>query len=131
MMAKRHPAPKLTSAQLEIMNVVWERGQATVAEVWEQLREQKGLARNTVQTTLVRLEEKGHLRHRKSGNAFVYYPTNPRENTLRSMLKSLVNVAFEGSAAGLVMTLLQDEQLSDEDVKRIKTLLDENRVDNK
>ena len=126
-MSKRKRSPKLTPAQLEVMTLVWESGQATVAEVWEELKQRKGLARNTVQTTLVRLEEKGYLRHRKNGNAFVYFPTHEREKTLRSMLKSLVNVAFQGSTAGLVMTLLQDEQLSDEDVKRIKALLDAKR----
>lgn len=129
-MAKRKNAPKLTGAQLEIMNVVWQRGEATVAQVWQALSQKKELARNTVQTTLVRLEEKGCLRHRKKGNAFVYYPTDAREATLRSMLKNLVNDAFEGSTAGLVMTLLEDEKLSNDDVKRIQAILDANSKKN-
>ena len=105
-MAKKKKNSKLTGAQIEVMNVVWQHGHATVAQVWEALKEEKNLARNTIQTTLVRLEQKGYLRHRKKGNAFVYYPTDERSNTLRSMLKNLVNVAFEGSTAGMVMTCL-------------------------
>ncbi|MCA9262866.1 MAG: BlaI/MecI/CopY family transcriptional regulator [Planctomycetales bacterium] len=120
---------KLTPAQLEVMSLVWEQGEATVSQIWETLRERSGVARNTVQTTLVRLEEKGYLRHRVEGNAHVYMPTAKRDSTMRQLLKNLANVAFHGSTAGLVMTLLEDEALTDGEIGQLMRLLKEKRAE--
>ena len=70
-MAKTDSSP-LTDAQREIMEIVWERGEATVSEVRDALAQRRQLARNTVQTMIVRLEEKGWLKHREQGRTFVY-----------------------------------------------------------
>ena len=79
----------------------------------------------------MRLEEKGYLRHRQKGNAFVYYPKSRRETTLRQMLRGVVEVAFQGSTAGLVMTLLENAEISDDEAKRIRELLERNASDTK
>ena len=68
-MAKTHVLPPLSEAQLEIMNVVWDRGEVTVAQVWKILSTRRKVARNTVQTMLARLEEKGWLRCDSEGHA--------------------------------------------------------------
>ena len=62
----------LTQAQREIMEIVWERGEVTVTEVRDQLAKKRDLARNTVQTMIVRLEERGWLKHRGEGRTFYY-----------------------------------------------------------
>ena len=58
----------LSPAQLEIMNIVWDRGEVGVAEIWQELSSRRAVARNTVQTMLSRLHAKGWLRHRQDGN---------------------------------------------------------------
>ena len=126
MSAKKDLAP-LTTAQLEVMNVLWDQREGTVASVWQELRNKREIARNTVQTTLVRLEEKGYLRHRGQGNAFVYSPTCKRATVQGGLVRSLLDSAFEGSVSGLVMTLLNKERPSPEEVDRIQHLLDDHR----
>ena len=69
-MANKDSLP-LTDAQREIMEIVWERGEATVSEVRGALAKRRELARNTVQTMIVRLEDKGWLKHREAGRTFV------------------------------------------------------------
>ena len=74
--------PPLSEAQMEIMNVVWDRGEATVADVWKVLSARRKLARSTVLTMLTRLEEKGWLSRDEEGHAFRYRAAVPREATL-------------------------------------------------
>ena len=116
--------PPLSEAQLEIMNLVWDRGQVTVGEIWHELSARRGVARNTVQTLVTRLEEKGWLAHGVEGSAFRYHATQPRDTTRRHLLRRLVDTAFGGSAQGLVLTLLEDGDLSREDAARIRSLIE-------
>jgi BlaI family transcriptional regulator, penicillinase repressor len=118
------PTP-LSDAQLEIMQVIWDRGEATVAEVWRAIADRRPLARNTVLTTITRLEEKGWLRHYSAGNTFVYQAVHARQTALSRMALKLIDAAFEGSAAGLVMTLLEGGRLSPGEAERIRAMLDE------
>jgi predicted transcriptional regulator len=126
MSMKKHPVgPKaLTKAQLAVMNVIWERGEATTTEVWEALRVRRRLARNTIQTTITRLEEKGWLSHREIGRTFLYRAVAPRTATLGRMMRQFVETAFDGSAEGLVMALLQDPGLSSDEARRIRDMID-------
>ncbi len=123
-MAKAKPPPPLSEGQLEIMNVVWERGEATVAEVWSALAAQRRVARNTVQTTMTRLEEKGWLRHRAEGQTFHYRAAVPQQATLGQVVRRLVDTAFAGSAEGLVLALLQSRGISQEEAQRIQALIE-------
>lgn len=116
--------PPLSEAQLEIMDVIWGRGSATVGEVWQALSGRRPVARNTVQTLLTRLEEKGWLVHTDEGAAFRYRATRPRSNTLREMVRRFVDSAFGGSREGLVLALLEDEQLTRDEVRQIRALID-------
>jgi BlaI family transcriptional regulator, penicillinase repressor len=117
----------LSDAQLEIMQVIWDHGEATVAEVWRAIGRQRPVARNTVLTTITRLEEKGWLRHRSVGNTFVYEAVHPRQSVQASMALKLIDAAFEGSAAGLVMTLLEGGRLPEEEAERIRAMLQQAR----
>jgi predicted transcriptional regulator len=107
------------------MDVVWDRGSATVQEVADALPRDLGLAYNTVLTTLRILEEKGYLRHRKSkeGRAFIYRAAVSREQASRSAVSSLLRRFFGNSAEALVLNLLDDEKLEAAEVKRIQGLL--------
>jgi BlaI family transcriptional regulator, penicillinase repressor len=119
------PLPPLSEAQMEIMDVVWNRGEATVADVWKAIGSQRKVARSTVLTMLARLQEKGWLCCDEEGHAFRYRATVPREATLGRVVRRLVDTAFGGSAERLVMALLHDRGVSKEEARRIKKMIDQ------
>ena len=123
----RKKSPSLTEGELRLMEVVWEKGAATVAEVAEALPRQLGLAYNTVLTTLRILEEKGYVRHTKAkeGRAFVYSACVGRDEAGRSAVRYLVSHFFRNSPELLVLNLLKDEELSERELGRIRSLLAE------
>jgi predicted transcriptional regulator len=123
----RKRSPNLTDAELRLMDVIWERGQATVSEVVEDLPAKMGLAYNTVLTTLRILETKKYLRHTKAkeGRAHVYRPLVGRQEAGRSALRYLVNRVFRNSAEALVLNLIHDEKLDQRELQRIRKLLAE------
>ncbi len=120
-----HGLPPLSEAQLEIMNVVWDRGEVTVADVWKALSVDRKVARNTVLTMLTRLEEKGWLERDSVEHAHRYRAALPRDATLGTMLSRLVQIAFGGSAEGLLVALLQDRGVSKEEAARIRAMIDQ------
>jgi predicted transcriptional regulator len=123
----RKKSPNLTEAELRLMDVIWEKGQATVGEVAEALPQDLGLAYNTVLTTLRILEEKGYLRHTKAkeGRAFVYQAVVGRDEASRSAVRYLVSRFFRNSPELLVLNLLEDEELSAKELRRIRALIAE------
>jgi predicted transcriptional regulator len=115
---------KLTPAQLEIMNLFWQHGELGVAQVRHMLSSRRAIARNTVQTMLKRLADKGWLHARAQGNAFYFHAARPRKSTLRGMLGQLLDNAFGGSASGLVMALMESRRISPAEARRIRELID-------
>ncbi len=115
----------LSEAQLEIMNVVWDNREVTVAQVWRELSARRRVARNTIQTMMTRLEERGWLKHRSEGITFWYTATSSRKDTLRRMLRRMTNTAFGGSTAGMVMALLEGQSLSADEVERIQGMIED------
>ena len=116
------PAP-LTDVELEIMQVLWDLEQGTVREVYEVLRERRQVAYTTVMTMMGILEEKGHVRRRKEGRAFLYTPARPRQKVIASMVDEFVGRVFGGSAKPLVLGLAKDKKLSAEDLREIERML--------
>lgn len=116
--------PALSEAQVEIMNVVWERGEATLGDIWRELAAHRVVARNTVQTLLTRLVDKGWLQYRAEGKVFHYRAGQPREATLRHMAQRFVETAFRGSAEGLVLALLEGQPLAEGEAERIRALIE-------
>src|SRR5689334_14712735 len=109
------------------MDVIWEKGPVTVAEVTEALPKELGLAYNTVLTTLRILEEKGYLGHTKPEDvrAFRYHPLVGRDEAGRNAVRYLVSRFFRNSPELLVLNLLNDEELSEPELRRIRQLLQE------
>lgn len=122
-MSRRKLLPPLSDVQLELMNVLWKAGEASVSEVVETLRPRRALTRNTVQTMLMRLERKGWLSHRDEGGTFIYMPTVPREVVQDDVLARVVETVFDGSAAGILMTLLQNRSLSKDEANKIRRMI--------
>jgi predicted transcriptional regulator len=115
----------LTEAELPLMNVLWSLGQGTVNDVLEALPNDPPLAYSTVLTTLRILEEKGYLKHKKDGRAFVYVPRVPREQARSSALRLLLSRFYEGSAEQLVLNILKHETLDADELKRLKQMVQE------
>ncbi len=109
------------------MDVLWERGPATVSEVNDALPRELGLAYNTVLTTLRILESKGYLRHskQKDARAFIYRPVVGRQEAGRNAVRYLVSRFFQNSREALVLNLLEDEQLDEKELRRIRKLIAE------
>ncbi len=116
--------PPLSAAQLEVMHVVWERGDVSITEVWHALAERRKVARATVQTVMTRLEEKGWLTHRNVGQAFLYSAVVDREATQGRLVQDLIEEGFQGAADGLVWALLQGRGISAEEAQRIQQMID-------
>ena len=123
----RKKSPHLTEAELRLMDVIWHKGSATVADVADALPKQLGLAYNTVLTTMRILEDKGYLKHTKpkEGRAFIYKPVVSRQDASRSAVRHLLSRFFGNSKEALVLNLLEDDDLSDNERKRIQALLKE------
>ena len=122
----RKKSPNLTEAELRLMDVLWDRGEATVSQIAAALKG-LGLAYNTVLTTMRILDEKGYVEHTKlaEGRAFVYRPLVGRDEAGRSAVRYLVSRFFRNSPELLVLNLLKDEELSAKELGRIRSLLAE------
>jgi predicted transcriptional regulator len=105
------------------MEVLWQKGPATVHQVMESLPKSTSLAYNSVLTTIRVLEKKGYLRHVKDGRAHVYQPLVGRKEATRSEVRNLLNRFFKDSHELLVLNLLEDSSLDAAEVKRLRELL--------
>ncbi len=111
-----------TDRELDVMAVLWDRGSATVADVRERLPDD--LAYTTVLSVLRTLEEKGHVDHREEGKAHRYFPLVERRVAGRSALARLIDTVFNGSPELLLTQLVSDRDLSDDQIKKLRRLLD-------
>jgi predicted transcriptional regulator len=115
----------LTPQELEIMKVVWQKGEATVRDVYEDLLERRKIAYTTVLTMLNVLETKGHLRKRQDDRAFVYRPTKPEATVVRSMVREFVDRLFDGAAEPLVVHLVKDRHLTRKELEDLARHIEE------
>jgi BlaI family transcriptional regulator, penicillinase repressor len=113
----------LAALQLIIMQVLWQRGEATVAEVREALRATRPLAHTTIGTMLAKMERKGQVSHRCDGRVNVYRATVQREKVSRSMVADLAERLFAGDVTQLVSHLLDGCEVSPEELARLKALI--------
>lgn len=111
----------LGDRELDVMGVLWDLGSGTVSEVRDKLP--ADLAYTTVLTILRNLEAKGFVDHVAEGKAHRYAPKVARRTARRSALAKIVDKLFHGSPEQLVAQLVEDEELSSEDLKRLRALL--------
>lgn len=109
------------------MNVLWQKGPATVHQVLDWLPERPALAYNSVLTTIRILEKKGYVKHIKDGRAHIYLPLVGRKEATRFEVRNLVSRFFKNSHELLVLNILEDESIDAEELKRMSELLDSNR----
>ena len=116
-----------TDQELEILKVVWQRGQATVREVYRDLAAQRKIAYTTVLTMMGILEQKGHLKKTAGERAYIYSPTRPQQQVVGSMVKEFVHRVFNGSARPLLVHLMEDPEIHADELAEIEKLLKDRR----
>jgi len=117
----------LTTQQIEIMKVVWQRGDATVRDVYEALRAHRPVAYTTVMTTMKTMEARGHLKKRTEGRAHVYQAVEPQSRALRKIVKDFLDRVFNGSAAPLLAHLVEERRLSGKDLEAVARMIREKK----
>jgi BlaI family penicillinase repressor len=116
----RKQSRTLTDGEHRIMEVLWQKGAATVAEVADALAGKDGTAYTTILTMMRIMREKGYLRCRKEGRAHVYIPRVDREAAARKAVRQLLGKFFAGSPGELVLSFLRDEEISLKEIEELK-----------
>lgn len=123
-MSSKKTPPALSDSQIAIMHVLWDREEATLGEIWAEVTADRPLAKNTVQTLLTRLVEKGWVNYRDTGKGFLYRSAQGRRAARKQILNRVLDAAFQGSTEGLVMTLLETRRITPEEAARLRALID-------
>jgi predicted transcriptional regulator len=110
----------LTEAELRLMKVLWERGESAVSDLVNELADTVPLAYTSVLTTIRILEKKGYVRHRQDGRAFLYSPCVAEDDAGRTEVRQLLQRFFSNSRERLLLSLLGDEEITADELKRLK-----------
>jgi predicted transcriptional regulator len=124
----RPKSSTLTAHELELMKIIWRHDEpVTVRDVYEELRGRRPVAYTTVMTNMKTLEQKGHLKATQQDRAYLYRPARPKHQVIRDMVRDFVDRVFNGSSRPLVLHLLEDNQLSETELKDITRMLGKKR----
>ena len=126
-MPRKKPKHRLTELQLDIMRVLWQRGEASVAELQKGLARKDELAYTTVATLLHRMETRGLVGHRTQDRLFIYRAAVTTDEVYTSMTDDIIEQLFEGSLANLVDHFLTTRDVSDEELRRLERLIAERK----
>ena len=118
----RRKRPAMSPSETEALRLVWDAKEATVQKVYDALPAQRKVTYVTVATLLRRLEEKGYLKHRIRGKAFVYTPAVKKEEGINRTIGDLVQRLFGGNPVPLMQHLALHSEISDEDIERLREL---------
>jgi predicted transcriptional regulator len=118
----RRRSSTLTEHELEIMKIVWLHDTSTVRDVYEALLEKRKVAYTTVMTMMKVLEQKKYLKKSQAERAYVYRPAQPQRQVIGAMVRDFVNRVFNGSASPLLVHLVEEHDLSREDLEEIARL---------
>src|ERR1700688_1544381 len=110
----------LTEAELRLMKMLWQRGESAVGELVAAMPEGSALAYNSVLTTIRILEQKGYVRHRQEGRAFLYSPAVAEYEAGRTEVRHMLQRFFGNSRERLLLSLLGDEEITPEELRRLK-----------
>ncbi len=114
-----------TQRELEILKILWRNGEATVREVYEELRKELAIVQNTVQAFLRTMEEKGQVEHRVEGRTFIYRAAIEPEDTRQRLVDRVLNRVFDGALDQLVQSALSLRQPSNAELERLERLIAE------
>lgn len=120
----KKPTIEPTRAELEILQLVWEHGPSTVRQIHDELSRRRKTGYTTTLKLMQIMAQKGLLQRDESTRTHLYRDAQPREKTQRQLVTTLIQRAFDGSAAGLVMQALSAQKTSAEELAEIRRLLD-------
>ncbi len=127
-MPERH---QLTELQLAILRVVWDKGEATVQDIWEALHPERGLAQTTIATMLSRLERRGVVTRRAQARQYHYKAAVTEPEVQHSMVGELTERLFDGDVTALVQHLLSGEDVSPGDIAKIRDMIERVETESK
>lgn len=114
---------QLTELQIALLRLLWQRGEASVAEMWEELYAERGLAQTTIATIVARLQRRGILSRRTRDRQFVYTALISEADVQHSMVSELTERVFDGDVTALVNHLLSARDMSPGDLARVKEMI--------
>jgi BlaI family transcriptional regulator, penicillinase repressor len=117
----------LGSLQTEVLEVIWELGEVTVAQVVEQIGRRRHVSYTTVLVAVQKLEKKGWLAHRSEGRAYVFRSRRSKDAVGKTLLRDLLHGAFRGEPRLLLSSLLDEQSLSDAELRELRTLIERRR----
>jgi predicted transcriptional regulator len=124
----RPKSTTLTAHELELMKILWRHETpVTVRDVYEEVRKSRPIAYTTVMTSMKTLEQKGHLKATLQDRAYLYRPARPKQQVITEMVRDFVNRVFNGSGRPLVLHMLEDEQISEADLRDIARMMGKKR----
>ena len=115
--------PTPTERELDILKILWQRNEATVRQVYEEMRKELPIVQNTVQAFLRTMEEKGLVGHHVEGRAFIYRPLVKREPTNRRLASRLLQKVFEGAVDQLVQSVFSECQPNADELAKLEALI--------
>src|SRR5271163_2255522 len=110
----------LTEAELRLMKILWQRGESAVGELVAAMPDGAALAYNSVLTTIRILEQKGYVRHRQEGRAFIYRACVGEHEASKTEVRHMMQRFFGNSREKLLLSLLGDEEVTTEELRRLK-----------
>jgi BlaI family penicillinase repressor len=116
---------RLGRLEMQIMNIVWEKGKATVHEVKEALGKGRKPAYSTILTMMRKIEAKGYLEHDVDDRTYVYRPTISQDAARRSILGDILDRLFAGSPALLLNSLVEQNRVDEKELAQLKKLINE------
>ena len=116
--------PHPTERELAILKILWDRGEATVREVYEALREDLPIVQNTVQAFLRTMEEKGLVGHETRGRSFLYRPLLPRQQTNQTLVSRMLDRVFDGAIDQMVESALELRRPTNDELDRLRAMVD-------
>lgn len=122
---RKRSLTSLGETEMEVLHHVWSLGEATVADVRARILEEREVAYTTIMTVMKNLAEKGYLQYHKEGVAYVYAPARSAQDVQRSLLGDLIQKVFNGSPQSLAQALVQQEDLSADDLADIRAMIDQ------
>lgn len=114
----------LGETEMEVLHHVWELKEASVAEVRERILENRKVAYTTIMTVMKNLADKGYLKYRKEGISYIYSPAKQPDDVRLNLINRLVDKVFKGSPTDLVQALVKGENLTEQERKEIREMID-------
>jgi len=124
-MRKKPSLAPVGESEMELLQLVWETGPASVSDIHQQTLESRQVAYTTVMSQLKKLADKGYLEFEQVGNAYIYSAARRPHEVRHSLLTNILDKVFKGSAVELVESLVKNESLTGEEYAEMRRMIDE------